>query len=68
MKKKKRKKTKTIQCKRKLQCFCVLVILSYSLYKKDRNVSPKMFLEKFIHNFFWKSIINLKALEAPTEI
>ena len=34
-------------------------LLIYSVYKKDANYYPKVFLEKLIHNFFWKSIRNL---------
>ena len=30
----------------------------YSVFRKYRKHYPEKFLEKFIHNFFWKSIIN----------
>ena len=34
------------------------VTLFYSIYKKDRNYYPKVLLEKIIHIFFRRSIIN----------
>ena len=30
-----------------------------SVYRKDGNYYAKVFLEKFIHKFFWRSIINV---------
>ena len=30
-----------------------------SVYTKDENYYPKVFLEKFIHNSFWRNIRNL---------
>ena len=48
----------TIWEKGSLQCFYIPVILFDSVYRKDGNYFPKVFLEKFIHNFFWRSIIN----------
>ena len=32
--------------------FFIPVILIDSVYRKDKNYYPKVFLEKFIHNFF----------------
>ena len=40
------------------QCFYMPVILFDSVYIKYGNYYPKVFLQKFIQNFFWKSIIN----------
>ena len=36
------------------QCFYIPAIMFDSVYKKDGNYYPKVFLEKFIHNFFLK--------------
>ena len=42
--------------KESFQCFYVPVILFDSVYKKDKNYYSNAFLEKFIHNIFWRSI------------
>ena len=52
------KAEKRFSTKESFQCFYVPVILFDSAYKKDRNYFLKVFLEKFIHNYFWRSIIN----------
>ena len=49
---------KKIQDKRKFQYFYIIVILVDSVYRKDGNYYPKVFLDKFIHNFFWRNIRN----------
>ena len=49
---------KSFNTKESFQCFSIPVILFDSVYKKDGNYYPKEFLEKFIHNFFWRSTIN----------
>ena len=38
--------------KESFQFFYIPVILFYSVYKKDGNHYPKLFLEKLIHNKF----------------
>ena len=43
------------------------VILIDSVYSKDENYYPKVLLEKFVHNFFWRSLL-FGALEVPPEI
>ena len=45
--------------KESFQCFYMLVILIDSVYRKDENYYPQVFLEKFIHNFFLRNIGNL---------
>ena len=50
--------TKQFNTKESLQCFYTPVILIDSVYRKDEKYYPKMFLEKFIHNFFWRNIRN----------
>ena len=41
------------QCfKESFQCFYMPVILLDSVYRKDGNYYPKVFLEKLIHNCF----------------
>ena len=42
--------------KENFQFFYVLVILFHSVYRKDGNYYPKLFLEKFIHNFFGEEV------------
>ena len=46
------------------------VILLDSVCEKNESYYPKVFLEKFIHNFFCRGIINLvfRTLEVPLEI
>ena len=52
------KAEKNINTKEILQCFYIPVILIDSVYKKDEQYYPKVFLEKVIHNVFWRSIRN----------
>ena len=52
------KAEKNINAKEILQCFYIPVILIDSVYKKDEQYYPKVFLEKVIHNVFWRSIRN----------
>ena len=56
--------------KESLQCFYIRVILIDSVYRKDKNYYPKVFLEKYIYNFLKKNLRNLGfgALEVPPEI
>ena len=44
--------------KESFQGFYIPVILFDSVYRKDENFYPKRILEKYIHNIFWKNIIN----------
>ena len=46
------KTEKRFNTKENCKCFYILVILFESVYTKDGNYYPKVFLEKFIHNFF----------------
>ena len=46
------KAEKRFNTKESFQCFYIPVILFDSVYRKDRKYYPKVFLEKFIHNFF----------------
>ena len=64
------KAEKIFDTRESFHCFYMPVILLDSVYRKDGIYYPKVFLEKLIHNFFWKSIIILVfgALEAPPEI
>ena len=52
------KTEKRFHTKENCQCFYILVILFESVYTKDGNYYSKVFLEKFIHNLFWTSLIN----------
>ena len=52
------KAEKRFNTKEIFQCFYIPVILIDLVYRKDGNYYPKVFLEKIIHNFFWRSIIN----------
>ena len=52
------KAKKRISTKKSFQCFYIPVILFDSVYRKDGNYYPKVFLEKFIHNVFWRNIRN----------
>ena len=52
------KAEKIFNTKESFQCFYIPVILFHSVYKKDGNYYPKVFLERFIHNFFQKNIKN----------
>ena len=51
------KAEKTFNTEESIQCFYIPVILFDSVYGKDGNYYPKAFLGKFIHKFFWRSII-----------
>ena len=42
--------------KESFQCFYIPVTLIDLIYRKDENYYPKVFLEKLIHNFFWRNI------------
>ena len=53
------KAEKRFNTKEGFQCFYIPVILFASVYRKDRNYYSKVFFEKFIHNFSWKSITNV---------
>ena len=48
----------------------VVVILFDSVYKKDRNYYPKVFLKNLFINFIFifKQILLIGALEVPPEI
>ena len=46
------KAKKRFNTKESFQCFYIPVILFDSVYRKDGIYYPKVFLEKFIHNFF----------------
>ena len=50
------KAEKRFNTKEGFQCFYIPVILFDSAYRKDRNYYPRVFLERFIHNFFWRNI------------
>ena len=52
------KAEKKFTTKESFQCFYIPVILIDSVYRKDESYYPKVFLEKCIHNFFWRSIRN----------
>ena len=47
---------KYLKAEKCFQYLYIPVILFDSVHRKDGNYYPKMFLEKFIHNFFWRSI------------
>ena len=53
---KKKKKKKKINTKESFQCFYIPVILIDSVYRKDENYYPQVFLEKFINSFLRRSI------------
>ena len=44
--------------RRKLSVFYIPAILFDSVYGKVGNYHPKVFLERFIHKFFWRITIN----------
>ena len=52
------KAEKKFDTKESFQCLYIPVILIDLFYRKDENYYLKVFLEKFIHNFFWRSIRN----------
>ena len=45
--------------KESFQCFYIPVKLIDSVYRKDENCYPKVFLGKCIYNFFWRSVSNV---------
>ena len=47
-----------IKAEKSFQHFHMRVMLLDLVYRKDENYYPKVFLQKFIHNFFTKSITN----------
>ena len=49
------KAEKRFNTKESFQCFYIPVILFDSVYRKDGNYYPKVFLEKCIYNFFKKT-------------
>ena len=55
----KRKKiyTELFNKKERFQCFYIPVILFDSVYRKDGNYYPKVFLEKFVDNFFFQKYL-----------
>ena len=52
------KAEKRFNTKESFWCFYIRVISFNSICRKDGNNHPKVFLETFIHKFFWRSIIN----------
>ena len=48
------KAEKIFNTKESFQCFYIPVILFDSVHRKDGNYYPEVFLEKFIHNLFWR--------------
>ena len=60
--------------KERFQCFCILLLLFYSVYTKDGNYHLKVFLEKIVHNFcrkckfwflgFWKFFLKKRVFQA----
>ena len=44
--------------KESFQCFYIRVILIDSVYRKDKNYYPNVFLEKCIYNFLKKNLRN----------
>ena len=49
---------KKMNTKESFQCFYIRVILIDSVYRKDKNYYPKVFLEKYIYNFLKKNLRN----------
>ena len=51
-------------------CFYIPVILFDSVSRKDGNYYPKVFLEKLIHNLFWRNpkYFGFWALAVPAKI
>ena len=49
--------------------FLYTVILFDSVYQKDRNYYPKVFLERFIHSFFEdiSEFLGFRAFEVPAK-
>ena len=68
------KAEKRFNAKESFQCFYIPVIKSDSVYSKDGNYYPKVFLEIFIHNFslekhkkfwylgLWKFLLKYKII------
>ena len=52
------KDEKRFNIKESFQCFYISVTLFDSVYRKNGNYRPKVFLEKFIYSFFWRNIKN----------
>ena len=52
------KAEKRFNTKESFQCFYIPVMLFDSVYRKDGNYYLNVFLEKCIHNIFWRRIIN----------
>ena len=50
------KAEKKANTKESFQYFYILVTFIDSVYIKDENYYPKLFLEKFIDNLFWRDI------------
>ena len=50
------KAEKEFNAKESFSMFYIPVILIDSVFIKDGYYYPKVLLEKFIHNFFWRSI------------
>ena len=63
---------KSFNTRESFQWFYIPVILFDLVYKTyDENYYLRVILEKFVHNFFWKSIIHFlvfDALDDPPEI
>ena len=57
------KSWKKFNTKESFQWFYIPVILFDSVYRKDENCYPKVFLEKFIHKFFWRNKRNFVFLD-----
>ena len=45
---------------KKLSMLSIPVIFFDLVYRKNGNCYPKVFLEKFIHNFFWRSMLHFE--------
>ena len=56
------KDEKRFSTKKSFQCFYIPEILFDSVYRKDENYYPKIFLEKIIHNFVRRNIRNFGFL------
>ena len=55
-------KSEKIQHERKLSLFLYTSNMFDSVYRKDGKYQVKVFLEKFIHNAFWRNIRNFDFL------
>ena len=56
------KSEKTINTKENFQGFYIPAIFVNSVYGKDEYYYTKVFLEKCLHSFFWRSIRNFGFL------